>query len=81
MTSPEWLRTVYIGQIIWKEIGWSTIIYLAAITVVDTQLYEAAEMDGAARLRKTWHITLLGDSSNHYYLAYSEDWPHAGSGL
>ncbi|WP_275100953.1 sugar ABC transporter permease [Paenibacillus sp. PK3_47] len=58
LTSPEWLRTMYIGQIIWKEIGWSTIIYLAAITVVDPQLYEAAEMDGAARLRKTWHVTL-----------------------
>lgn len=58
LTSPEWLRTVYIGQIIWKELGWSTIIYLAAITVVDTQLYEASEMDGAGRLRKTWHVTL-----------------------
>lgn len=58
LTSPEWLRTLYIGQIIWKEAGWSTIIYLAAITVVDPQLYEAAEMDGASRLRKTWHVTL-----------------------
>ena len=47
-----------IGQVIWKELGWSTIIYLAAITAVDTQLYEAAEMDGAGRLRKTWHVTL-----------------------
>lgn len=58
LTSPEWLRPMYIGQIIWKEVGWSTIIYLAAITVVDTQLYEAAEMDGASRLRKIWHVTL-----------------------
>ncbi|WP_025676470.1 ABC transporter permease [Paenibacillus polymyxa] len=58
LTSPQWLRTVYIGQVIWKELGWSTIIYLSAITVVDTQLYEAAEMDGAGRLRKTWHVTL-----------------------
>lgn len=58
LTSPEWLRPVYIGQIIWKELGWSTIIYLAAITGVDPQLYEAAEMDGAGRLRKTWHVTL-----------------------
>ncbi|ALP38422.1 protein lplB [Paenibacillus sp. IHB B 3084] len=58
LTSPEWLRTVYMGQVIWKELGWSTIIYLSAITVVDTQLYEAAEMDGAGRLRKTWHVTL-----------------------
>ncbi len=58
LTSPEWLRPMYILQIIWKEAGWSTIIYLAAITVVDTQLYEAAEMDGASRLRKMWHVTL-----------------------
>lgn len=58
LTAPDWTRTIYIGQIIWKELGWSTIIYLAAITAVDTQLYEAAEMDGAGRLRKTWHVTL-----------------------
>ncbi|MCE4048627.1 sugar ABC transporter permease [Bacillus sp. Au-Bac7] len=58
LTSPDWTRTVYISQIIWKELGWSTIIYLAAITAVDTQLYEAAEMDGAGVLRKTWHVTL-----------------------
>ena len=58
LTSPEWTRTVYIGQVIWKELGWSTIIYLSAITAVDTQLYEAAEMDGAGRLRKTWHVTV-----------------------
>ncbi|MEK4042126.1 sugar ABC transporter permease [Paenibacillus sp. FSL H8-0048] len=58
LTSSEWLRTIYILQIIWKELGWSTIIYLAAITVVDPQLYEASEMDGASRLRKTWHVTL-----------------------
>lgn len=58
LTSPEWLRPMYILQIIWKEAGWSTIIYLAAITVVDTQLYEAADMDGASRLRKMWHVTL-----------------------
>ncbi|WP_322923260.1 sugar ABC transporter permease [Paenibacillus campi] len=58
LTSSEWLRTMYMAQIIWKELGWSTIIYLAAITVVDTQLYEASEMDGAGRWRKTWHVTL-----------------------
>lgn len=58
LTSPEWLRTMYIGQIIWKELGWSTIIYLAAVTTVDPMLYEAAGMDGAGRLRKMWHVTL-----------------------
>ncbi|MGX7173163.1 ABC transporter permease [Enterococcus ratti] len=58
LTSPDWTRIVYICQVIWKELGWSTIIYLSAITAVDTQLYEEAEMDGASRLRKTWHVTL-----------------------
>lgn len=58
LTSTKWFRVVYIVQIIWKELGWSTIIYLSAITAVDMQLYEAAEMDGASRLRQTWHVTL-----------------------
>jgi putative aldouronate transport system permease protein len=43
---------------LWKEVGWGTIIYLAAIASVDPQLYEAAHMDGANRLRQVWHITL-----------------------
>ncbi|MEC0244838.1 ABC transporter permease [Paenibacillus chitinolyticus] len=42
----------------WKELGWSTIIYLAAISSVDPQLYEAAKMDGASKFRQMWHITL-----------------------
>lgn len=58
LMSPDWMPIMYIVQIIWKELGWSTIIYLAAITSVDTQLYEAAEIDGAGRYRKMWHITL-----------------------
>ena len=45
---------------IWKGVGWGTIIYLAAITNIDPQLYEAAVMDGAGKLRQTWHITLPG---------------------
>jgi len=45
---------------IWRSIGWSTIIYLAAITSISPELYEAAEIDGASRLRKMWHITLPG---------------------
>lgn len=45
---------------VWKELGWNTIIYLAAIASVDPSLYEAADMDGASRYRKIWHITLPG---------------------
>lgn len=58
LTSKLWLRPMYIFQQIWKGAGWGTIVYLAAITNVDEQLYEAADMDGASKLRKMWHITL-----------------------
>ena len=58
LTDPNWLRPLYTVQEIWKSAGWGTIIYLAAMTAVDLQLYEAAEIDGAGRWRQTWHITL-----------------------
>ena len=45
---------------IWKEAGWDSIIYLAAITSIDPGLYEAAEVDGANRLQRIWHVTLPG---------------------
>ena len=57
---PEYFRTIYVASGIWQEVGWSSILYLAALTGVDPQLYEAAEIDGAGRLRQTWHITLPG---------------------
>ncbi|GGH77201.1 putative aldouronate transport system permease protein [Pullulanibacillus pueri] len=47
-----------ISSDIWKGVGWGAIIYLAAISGVDTQLYEAAKMDGANRFRQMWHVTL-----------------------
>lgn len=58
LTDPDWLRPMYVLQNIWKSAGWGTIIYLAAMTAVDVGLYEAAELDGAGRMRQTWHITL-----------------------
>lgn len=58
LTNSAWLRPMYIFQGIWKGAGWGTIVYLAAITNVDEQLYEAADMDGANKFRKMWHITL-----------------------
>jgi putative aldouronate transport system permease protein len=58
LTDGTWSRAVYILQIIWKEMGWSTIIFLAAVTAVDPQLYEAAKIDGASRLKQIWHVTL-----------------------
>ena len=58
-TEGNW-RASYIILGIWKECGWNTIIYLAALTGISPELYEAAEVDGASRLRKIWHITLPG---------------------
>lgn len=55
---PEWFRTLYIASSIWQEFGWSSIIYLAALSSVDEGLYEAAHLDGAGRLKCIWHITL-----------------------
>jgi putative aldouronate transport system permease protein len=59
MNSNNWVMT-YIVFGVWKEMGWGTIIYLAAITGINPELYEAAEVDGAGRWRKLWHITLPG---------------------
>jgi putative aldouronate transport system permease protein len=54
-----WLIT-YLGTGVWQSAGWGTIIYLAALTSINKELYEAAEVDGAGRLRKIWYITLPG---------------------
>ncbi|MHA7582264.1 ABC transporter permease [Paenibacillus vandeheii] len=62
MNEPGLFRGIYVLSEIWQHIGWETIIYLAALTAIDPQLYEAADMDGASRLRKIWHVTLPGIS-------------------
>lgn len=58
MSEPGWFRTIYISSSIWQSFGWSSIIYLAAISGIDPQLYEAAEIDGANRWQKMWRISL-----------------------
>ncbi len=60
MRLPEWFRPVYITSGIWQEIGWGSIIYLAAIAGIDPELYEAANLDGAGRFRKILHVTIPG---------------------
>ncbi|MGP4078756.1 ABC transporter permease [Pseudalkalibacillus sp. R45] len=55
---PEYFRTIFVTSEIWQTIGWSSIIYFAALSNVDPNLYEAADIDGAGRFRKMWHITL-----------------------
>ncbi|MFD0717489.1 ABC transporter permease [Paenibacillus sp. GCM10027626] len=58
LLDSAWFRPILIGSALWKEIGWSTIIYLAALSTVDAQLYEAAVIDGAGPLKRMRHITL-----------------------
>lgn len=56
--SKSWFRPLILMQTIWKECGWGTIIFTAALTAVNAELYEAARMDGAGRLAQLWHVTL-----------------------
>lgn len=56
--SNEYYRTVYIASNIWQNIGWNSIIYLAALSGVDDNLHEAAALDGAGHLRRIWHVNI-----------------------
>ncbi|HBU82823.1 MULTISPECIES: ABC transporter permease [Paenibacillus] len=58
--STEWFRPMIVVSGLWKEVGWNTILYLAAITTIDPQLYEAARVEGAGRLAQIRNITLPG---------------------
>ncbi|MDD3996996.1 MAG: ABC transporter permease subunit [Sphaerochaetaceae bacterium] len=60
LTSPKTFRSLIVITGAWKELGWASIIYLAAITGINPELYEAAEIDGASRPQQIWHITIPG---------------------
>lgn len=60
LNMPQYYVPIYIISAIWQGVGWGSIIYLAALSGIDTELYEAASIDGAGRLRQLWHITLPG---------------------
>jgi putative aldouronate transport system permease protein len=60
LADPAWFRPLVVLQTLWKSTGWSTIIYLAALSGVDPNLYEAARIDGANRWRQVWHVTIPG---------------------
>lgn len=60
MTQKSTFRAMIVGSYVWKQGGTATVVYLAAITGIDQQLYEAAAIDGAGRWRQLWHITLSG---------------------
>jgi putative aldouronate transport system permease protein len=58
LTSPQWFPFIVVASDIWKEMGWSAIIFLAALLGVDPALYEAAAVEGASRFQRIWRITL-----------------------
>ncbi|WP_322907732.1 sugar ABC transporter permease [Paenibacillus campi] len=60
MAQGKWFWGIVTASDVWKEMGWNTIIYLAAITGIDQEQYEASKVDGANRFRQMWHITLPG---------------------
>ena len=60
MTQPGAFRTIYTLMNLWKNIGWNSIIFLAAISGINGELYEACMVDGGGYLRRMWHITLPG---------------------
>ena len=63
LMEPQYFRAIYTLSEIWQSAGWSSIIYLAALTGIDPQLYEAATIDGASRFRQLLHVTLPGIAS------------------
>nr|WP_241243096.1 ABC transporter permease subunit [Paenibacillus whitsoniae] len=60
LQKPELFRSLYVISDIWQRIGWESIIYIAALTSIDQEQYEAARIDGASRLQQIWNITLPG---------------------
>lgn len=60
LNESKYFVPIYIISDIWQEVGWGSIIYLSALSGIDQELYEAAEIDGAGRLRQTWNVTLPG---------------------
>ncbi|ROQ59877.1 carbohydrate ABC transporter membrane protein 1 (CUT1 family) [Streptomyces sp. 840.1] len=58
MTDPGFFKFLVSAQAVWKDAGWGVIVFLAALAAVNTDLYEAAAVDGAGRWRRMWHVTL-----------------------
>ncbi len=60
LLKPELFKSIYVFSSVWQETGWDSIIYLAALTGIDSTFYEAADVDGAGRWRKMFYITIPG---------------------
>jgi putative aldouronate transport system permease protein len=57
---PAWFKSIFVLSGVWQHMGWSSIIYLAALSGIDMQLHESAKVDGASRLQRIWHVNLPG---------------------
>ncbi|NOU74905.1 ABC transporter permease subunit [Paenibacillus sp. LMG 31458] len=60
MIEAGWFKTIYVFSGVWQQMGWSSIIYLAALSGIDPQQHEAAKVDGANRLQRIWHVNIPG---------------------
>jgi putative aldouronate transport system permease protein len=60
ISNPGAFKALIVGQVMWKDTGWATILFLAALARIDPTLYEASAVDGAGRWRQLWHVTLPG---------------------
>ncbi|MGN0295583.1 MAG: ABC transporter permease [Lachnospiraceae bacterium] len=60
MSEPGWFDAVYIGSGVWQALGWGSILYLTAMTGINTDLYEAASIDGAGKLKQVFYVTIPG---------------------
>ena len=58
--NPHLFKVLITSQVVWKDTGWGTILFLAALSRIDAALYEASDVDGASRIRQLWHVTLPG---------------------
>lgn len=73
MVLPEWFRTIFTASGIWQTCGWTSIIYLSALTSVDQEILEAAMIDGANRFQRIKSVTLL-HRTDHLHYADHADW-------
>jgi putative aldouronate transport system permease protein len=60
MAEPEWFKSLYVWSGIWQNAGWNSVIYMAALSGIDIQLYEAAIVDGATKRQRMFHVTIPG---------------------
>jgi putative aldouronate transport system permease protein len=60
MSNPDTFILLVTAEAVWKDVGWGSIVFLAALAAIDPTLYEAAAVDGGGRWRRLWHVTLPG---------------------